>query len=212
MSHVDTAAAQKPRLYDFELSGNCYKVRLLLSLLAIEHEKTDVDFFGGAHKSADFLRVNALGQVPVLVEGDLYLRDSQAILVYLARRYGGADWLPEDAAGLARINQWLSNAANEIAHGFAAARAFHLLKRAHIDIDLATTRAHAFLRMLDEHLASRTWLEFERPTIADIACFPYIALAHQGQIELAGYSHVRSWIDRIKRLPGFVAMPGIEWN
>jgi glutathione S-transferase len=197
-----------PQLHDFELSGNCYKVRLLLSLLDIEHEKVAVDFLGGAHKAPEFLRINPLGQVPTLVDGEVVIRDSQAILVYLARRYGDEGWLPTDAEGLARITQWLSNAANEIMHGFAVARWYHLMKRTHVDIALATERAHNFLRMLDAHLETRSWLEFERPTIADIACFPYIALAHQGQIALDDYPQVRAWLARVKQLPRFISMPG----
>lgn len=197
-----------PTLYDFELSGNCYKVRLLLSLLGIAHETVAVDFFNGAHKSPDFLRINPLGQVPALVDGDVVVRDSQAILVYLARRYGGENWLPTDAEGLARVTQWLSNAANEIMHGFAVARWYHLMKRTHVDIGLATERAHNFLRMLDAHLENKSWLEFERPTIADVACFPYIALAHQGQIALENYPHVQAWLARVKQLPRFIPMTG----
>lgn len=198
------------QLHDFELSGNCYKVRLLLALLDKPYERIAVDMRAGAHKTPDYLRINPLGQLPALIDDDVRLRDSQAILVYLARLHGGTDWLPIDAANLARITQWLSNAANEIAHGLAAARGFHLMRRTHIDIDTATTRAHAFLAMLDAHLQNRSWLECDRPTIADIACFPYVALAHQGHIELTAYPHVQDWLLRIKLLPRFVAMPGID--
>jgi glutathione S-transferase len=82
------------------------------------------------------------------------------------------------------------------------------MKRTHVDIALATERAHNFLRMLNVHLETRSWLEFERPTIADIACFPYIALAHQGQIALDDYPQVRAWLARVKQLPRFIPMPG----
>lgn len=197
------------RLHDFELSGNCYKVRLLLALLDLPHERIAVDFLGGEHKTPEYLRINPLGQIPALVDGEVRIRDSQAILVYLARRYGGEDWLPTDAEGLARVSQWLSNAANEVMHGFAAARWFHLMKRTHVDVALATERAHNFLRMLEGHLHDRNWLEFDRPTVADVACFPYIALAHQGRIELHDYPRVQAWLARIKRLPRFIGMPGI---
>jgi glutathione S-transferase len=198
------------QLHNFELSGNCYKVRLLLSFLDLHCDLITVDLRSGAHKTPEYLRINPLGQLPALIDGDIQLRDSQAILVYLARRYGGETWLPTDAGGLALMQQWLSNAANEIANGLAAARGFHLMKRVHIDIELATTRAHAFLDLLNTHLHNRSWLEFDRPTIADIACFPYVALAHQGQIALQTYPHVEAWVARFKQLPRFVSMPGIE--
>jgi glutathione S-transferase len=197
------------QLHDFELSGNCYKARLLLALLAVPYERIAVDLRAGAHKTPEYLQINPLGQVPVLIDGDVCLRDSQAILVYLARRHGGTDWLPVDADNLARIMQWLSNAANEIAHGLAAARGYYLMNRTHIDIEAASTRAHAFLRMLDTHLQNRDWLETDRPTIADIACFPYVALAHQGRIALDEYPHTRSWLARIKQMSRFVPMPGL---
>ena len=198
-----------PQLYDFELSGNCYKVRLLLSLLDIAYENVAVDLRAGAHKAPEYLRINPLGQVPTLVDGDVVLRDSQAILIYLARRHGGESWLPTDAEGLARVAQWLSSAANEIAHGLAAARGYHLMKRTYIDIEAATARGHAFLHMLDGHLRQREWLECDRPTIADIACFPYVALAHQGDIALSAYPDVSAWIERMRQLPRFIAMPGL---
>jgi glutathione S-transferase len=197
------------QLHDFELSGNCYKVRLLLALLDVPYERVAVDLRAGAHKTPEYLHINPLGQLPALIDGDLCLRDSQAILVYLARRHGGTDWLPIDADNLARIMQWLSNAANEIAHGLAAARGYHLMNRTHIDIETASMSAHAFLRMLDTHLQNRDWLETDRPTIADIACFPYVALAHQGRIALDEYPHAQTWVARIKQISRFVPMPGL---
>jgi len=195
-------------LYDFTLSGNCYKVRLLLSFLDLAYEAIAIDLPARAQKSEQFLQINTLGQVPTLDDDNIVIRDSQAILVYLARRYGDESWLPNDAEGLALITQWLSNAANEIAHGPAAARAFYLMKRP-VDIELATQRTHALLAAMDKHLQSRQWLELERPTIADVACFPYIALAHQGHIALQDYSHVAAWVARFKKLPRFIGMPGL---
>ena len=76
------------KLYGFELSGNCYKVRLLMSLLRLEYEAVVVNLKAGEHKSAEFLRLNPLEQVPVLMHGNFVLADSQAILVYSARKYG----------------------------------------------------------------------------------------------------------------------------
>ncbi|HSB96754.1 MAG TPA: glutathione S-transferase [Spongiibacteraceae bacterium] len=196
-------------LYDFTLSGNCYKVRLLLSFLGLAHEVIAVDLPARAQKSTEFLQINTLGQVPTLDDDNILIRDSQAILVYLARRYGDESWLPNDAEGLALVMQWLSNAANEIAHGLAAARAFHLMNRPGIDIELATQRSLALLDAMDKHLQTRQWLELERPTIADVACFPYIALAHQGHIAILEYPHVAAWVARFKKLPRFIAMPGL---
>ncbi|PSB32292.1 glutathione S-transferase family protein [Chlorogloea sp. CCALA 695] len=196
------------KLYDLNLSGNCYKVRLMLSLLGLEHELVAVNLSAGEHKSSAFLTLNPLGQVPILIDGDVVIRDSQAILVYLARRYGGENWLPLEAAPMAKVGQWLSTAANEIQHSVAAAR-LHFIFNAKIDLELARSRAFKILQVMDEQLRKQDWLEGNRPTIADIACFPYIALAADGKIALEDYPHVIAWISRIKQLPGYVGMPGL---
>jgi glutathione S-transferase len=196
------------KLYDLELSGNCYKVRLFAALIGVPLELIAVDLMNGEQKRPEFLKLNLLGQVPVLVEGDLVLRDSQAILVYLARRYGGEDWLPSEAADMARITQWLSTAANEIAHGPADAR-LHDKFGYPIDVEQTRAKAHHILEIIDQQLSGRAWLELSRPTIADIACFPYVALAPEGGVSLAAYPNVKTWIGRIQALPRFVTMPGI---
>lgn len=196
------------KLYDLSLSGNCYKVRLLAALAGIPLEITAVDFMAGEHKQPPLIDLNPWGEIPILVDGGVVLRDSQAILVYLAAKYAGESWLPRDAEGMAEVAQWLSTAANEIQNGPGAAR---LVDKFGYDLDKADTlrRAARILPLLDRHLASHRWLALERPTIADCAVFPYVALAPEGGVALADYPHIRQWIARIKELPGFVPMPGI---
>lgn len=195
------------KLYDLELSGNCYKVRLFAALANIELEIVPVDFLGGEHKRPPLTGLNPWGELPILVDGERVLRDSQAILVYLAGTYGGAAWWPAEAHLQAEIVQWLSTAANEIQHGPASAR---LVDKFGYAIDKAGTLAKAarILPLLDAHLAERDWLALSRPTIADCAVFPYVALAPEGGIELTPYPNILRWIERIKRLPGYLAMPG----
>lgn len=197
------------QLYDDSISGNCHKVRLLLSILKLDYELVSVNLTAGEHKTAQFLQLNPNGQVPVLRDGDVVIRDSQAILVYLARRDGREDWLPIEAESMARVMQWLSFAANEIANSLAAARRYFLFKR-QLDIDLAQQKSHQVLQILDQHLTDRQWLECNRPTIADVACFPYVGLAAEGKVDLDNYPHVIAWCDRIKQLPGYVSMPGLQ--
>ena len=110
------------KLYDMELSGNAYKVRLFADLVGIELERVPVDLAAGEHQQSPFIDLNPWAQVPVLEDGDVLLRDSQAILVYLARRYGGHQWWPDSAAHQGEVMQWLSTAANEIHAGPNAAR------------------------------------------------------------------------------------------
>ncbi len=196
------------KLYDFPLSGNCHKVRLLLSFLNLDYEKIPVDMKGGEHKQAPFLQLNPFGQVPVLTDGETVIRDSQAILVYLARQYGGEDWFPVDAASMGKVMQWLSTAAREIAISLAAARVHHLFG-SKADIETLENQSHALLKVINNHLNDRNWLEGEHPTIADIACFPYIRLSGDAKISLAAYPHVMAWVSRIEQLPGYVNMPGL---
>ncbi|VEP12331.1 Protein GstA [Hyella patelloides LEGE 07179] len=198
------------KLYGHELSGNVYKIRLLLALLEIEYEFVPIDVFKGEHKTPEYLKLNPFGQIPVLIDGDKVFPDAQAILVYLARQYGTEQWLPTEAESLSRVIRWLSTTAGEIRQGVESARLFHFFKVRTIDIDAATQKSAFILDLINRHLADREWLELEHPTIADIAAFPYIALAPDGQVSLEEYPYIVAWIERIKRLPGFVGMPGIE--
>ncbi len=198
------------KLYNLELSGNCYKVRLFLSLLDINYELIPVNLMAGEHKTPEFLKLNPLGQVPVLEDDGLVLRDSQAILVYLAKKakkHGGEAWFPSDAAGMAQVTQWLLTAANEIARGPGDARVG--TKFGGINVDAAQKKAESILNLIEQHLTKNEWLVLNRPTIADIACFPYIALAPEGGVMLDKYPAINQWCDRVKKLPNFIEMPGI---
>jgi glutathione S-transferase len=194
------------KLYGHELSGNSYKVRLFLELLNLNYEWIKVDLMKSEHKSPDYLALNPFGQVPLLIDGETKLADAQAILVYLARQYGGDQWLPLEALPLAQVVRWLSTTAGEVRQGPENARLYHLFGATSINIERAHQKAEYILTQLDQHLSTHTWLEFEHPTIADVAVFPYIALALDGKIDLAPYPHVLVWIDRIKQLPGYIPM------
>jgi len=197
------------RLHEHELSGNAYKVRLFLSLLGLPFTAQRVDLFAGEGQRPEYLAISALGQVPALVDGEEQLRDSQAILFYLARRYGNGRWLPEDAAGQARTIAWLSLAANELANGPAALRVAVRFKQP-VNTEWAATVSCRAFGLMDRTLATQPWLMSGRdPSIADIACFPYTALAHEGNFSLADYPAVVAWCDRIRALAGFVGMEGI---
>ncbi len=196
------------KLYDLELSGNCYKVRLFAAIAQIPIEIVPVDFMAGEHKQAPLLKMNPLGELPVLVDGDLTLRDSQAMLVYLALKYGGEAWLPKEPMHMALIMQWLSTAANEVQHGPADARLIDKFGYP-LDKEFALKKSAAILPIIDKHLSHRQWLEMERPTIADMAVFPYVALAPEGGVSLQPFANIEAWIKRMKALPNFLAMPGI---
>jgi glutathione S-transferase len=196
-------------LYGHEVSGNSYKVRLFLELLGLDYEWVRVDLMKGAHKAPDFLALNPFGQVPLLVDGDVTIADAQAILVYLARQYGGDTWLPTEALPLAQVVRWLSTAAGEVRQGPENARLYHRFRIGDINSDRAHQKSEHILTQLDKHLSTHPWLEFDRPTIADVAVFPYVALAREGNIDLDTYPNVLTWIERVKQLPGFIPMAGI---
>lgn len=203
------------QLYDYPLSGNCYKVRLLLHWLGLAYETVPVDFYPGLeHRGAHFVdTVNPRGQLPVLRDGDLLLPDAQAILVYLASRYDTPGrWYPDDARARGRITLWLSMA-DELTRTASAARLHHAFGFP-ADLARCTAAALAACRLLDDHLAEQEaldtpWLAAAQPTIADIACFPYVALASEAHLDLMPFAALRAWVDRLRHLPGFIGMPGI---
>ncbi len=196
------------KLYDLELSGNCYKVRLFAALTGVPLEIVPVDFLAGEHKQPHMLEMNPWGEIPILVDGDVVLRDAQAILVYIAKSRGLDAWLPSSAADMAEVVQWLSTAANEIQHGPNAAR---LVDKFGYVLDKVTTlnTSERILSLLEQHLSQHDWLALNRPTIADCAVMPYVALAPEGGVSLAPYPSVQRWVERIRQLPGFIPMPGI---
>jgi glutathione S-transferase len=199
---------QAMKLYDLELSGNSYRVRLLLSLLGLKHETVAMNLMKGEQREPWFLKLNPRGQVPTLDDDGTVVWDSMAILVYLARKYGGEKWLPLDAKEMAEVMQWLAVMENETLYGLGKARVICKFKLPG-SLEDAQLLGRKGLDVLEQRLAAHQWLALERVTIADIGCFPYVALASEGEIHLDAYPSVRSWIDRIKSLPGFVGMPGI---
>ena len=191
------------KLYDLSPSGNCYKVRLFAALANIDLELVTVDFANGAHKKPPLSELNPLGQLPILDDDGHIVRDSQAILVYLAGAYGGLAWWPDNPRGQAEIVQWLSFTANEIQHSLNAARLVQKFGYP-LDKDAVLAKAPVVLKLLDEHLQRNDWLAIDRPTIADCAVYPYVVLAPEGGVDLTLYRHVARWMARIESLSGYL--------
>ncbi|MGE3689743.1 MAG: glutathione S-transferase family protein [Novosphingobium sp.] len=191
------------KLYHSPKSGHSHRARLFLSLLGAEFELVEVDLAARQHKSADFLRMNTFGQVPVLEDDGSVIADSNAILVYLARKFGRTDWYPDDALGAARAQRWLSVAAGQLVQGPASARLVTLFG-AKIDAQAAIDRSHALLALIETELELTGWLAADRPTIADVSLYSYVARAPEGNVDLTAYQRIRAWLERIEALPGFV--------
>jgi glutathione S-transferase len=198
------------QLYGREPSGNSYKARLLMALIGVPYRQIEIRL--GAHGKNDvddaYRAMNPRGQVPTLVDGDTVLWGSTAILVYLATRYDpSGQWLPRgDPAAFAQVMQWLELAQNDVV-GLLRARAMALFGVPG-DIEAARRDGKEALRVLEQRLSGAAWLAGDGPTIADVACFPYAALAPQGGFDLAACPAISAWIARVRALPGYVPLPG----
>lgn len=192
-------------LHGTPLSGHTHRVELLLRMLGLPFSFSNAP--ADIRRSAAFLALNPLGQIPVLQDGGLTLCDSNAILVYLAKRYApGSHWLPEEPVAAARVQRWLSVAAGEVMYGPATAR-MALQWGMPGDPVRAAEIAARLLRFMDGHLSAREWLAADRETIADLACYSYVAHAPEGGISIEPYAHVRAWLARVEALPQFKPMP-----
>ncbi|CAB1405420.1 glutathione S-transferase family protein [Pseudomonas fluorescens] len=197
---------QAIKLYNFPRSGHAHRVELMLSLLQLPTELIFVDLAKGEHKQPAYLAINSFGQVPAIDDGGVVLADSNAILVYLAQKYGNGRWLPADPVGAARVQRWLSAAAGPIAFGPAAARLVTVFG-AQLNAEEAIARAHNLLKVMDVELGQSAFLAGDEASIADVSAYSYIAHAPEGNVSLDDYANVRAWLARVEALPGFVGMP-----
>ncbi len=188
-----------------ELSGHTHRVELLLRMLDLPYRYVLAP--AGVRSTPEFHKLNPLRQIPVLQDGDVTLADSNAILVYLAKRYApGSEWLPEDPVGAANVQRWLSIAAGELMYGPAVAR---MITQWNFPSELARAKkiAGVLLGFMDDHLKDRSFLAAEHATIADLACYSYVAHAPEGGIPLGDYRSVLAWLRRVEALPKFKAIP-----
>jgi glutathione S-transferase len=192
-------------LHGTELSGHAHRVVLLLRMLGLPYRFVAAP--PEVRRTPEFLKLNPLGQIPVLEDGPLVLADSNAIMVYLVRRYApGSAWLPEEPVAASQVQRWLSIAAGEVMYGCAIARAIKNFN-APWDHKQAVRIAERLLRFMEQHLAGRTYLAADHPTLADLACYSYVAHVPEGGVSLEPYPAVRAWLRRIEALPAFVPMP-----
>lgn len=201
-------------LHDYVLSPDCYKVRLLAALVGLRLELRAVDFHpGGEHRSADFLMLNPAGTIPVLVDGGLILTESAAILTYVAA-VARPEWLGDDSARMrGKVAQWLAFA-HRLSASIGKARTHDMLQKP-ADIDACRAAGIQCLReiesaLVEQRLAGERFLAGDRPTLADLACFPHTMLAPDGGISTDPYPAIRLWTRSIRALPGFIEMPGIH--
>jgi glutathione S-transferase len=198
--------SQPIQLYRMAVSGHCHRVELLLSLLGLPCELIEVNLLQGEHQRAEHLALNALGQVPVIVDGGVVLSDSTAILVYLVQRYAqGSAWMPRDPVGQAQLQRWFSLAAGLLAPGVAGPRFAAITGRPVSEVAQATGRR--LLTFMEHELQGRTWLlGGEAPTLADVAMVSYVSQAPIGGLALGPCPRVAAWVARMQALPGYVPL------
>ncbi|MER9171882.1 glutathione S-transferase family protein [Mesorhizobium australicum] len=202
------------KLYDYVLSPSCYKVRLMAALAGVKVSIRPVDFHPGSeHRGPELMTLNPAGSIPILEDGDLVLTESSAMLVYLAAT-AAPQWLGNDTAmHAARVQQWISFS-HRLTASLGAARLHEMLLRPG-NIDALQGQGTAALRELEAGLVEQSirgqrFLALDRPTVADIACFPYVALAPDGGVSLDPYPAIRLWSRAIRAVEGFIEMPGIH--
>ena len=178
----------------------------MLVFLRLENEKVNISLPDQVQKTPEHLARQPLGKVPALEDGDVTVWDSQAILVYLARKYdSGGTWFPTDPVGQAHVTLWLFFAAKEMWDGPATARAIPKFNRPG-DLVAAQDLARAAIQIVEDCLDG---LVRDGVTIADIAVYPYVGLIWEGQVELTSYPNVIACMRRIEALPNYVGMDGL---
>lgn len=193
--------------YDYLPSQNGWKIRQLLKHLGLPHRTVLVSIFEGAGQRPEFLRINPTGTVPAIeLDDGRTLAESNAILAYLAE---GTPYLPGDAFGRAKVLQWLSFEQERVESVIGSLRYWtltgQLAKRGPAMVELKWTAGLRALSILDAQLTSRPYITGERYTIADISLFAYTRLAGEAGFDLAPYTHLRAWFDRVESQPGHVA-------
>ncbi|SEE55361.1 glutathione S-transferase [Rhizobiales bacterium GAS188] len=196
-------------LHGTALSGHTHRVELLLRILELPYRFVPAP--AEVRRSAAFSKLNPLRQIPVLEDGELVLADSNAIMVYLVKRYApGSSWLPNEPVAASNVQRWLSIAAGEVMYGPATAR---MVAQFGMEGDpvRSVLIAGRLLSFMDAHLEDRNYLAAAHPTLADLACYSYVAHAPEAGIGLDAYEQVRAWLRRVEALPRFKAMPAREF-
>lgn len=196
-------------LYDDPISGNGYKVRLLLAQLGTAYRLVELDILKKETRTPDFLRKNPNGRIPTLeLEDGRCLAESGAILFYLAQ---GTRYWPDDSFDRGDVLRWMFFEQYSHEPNIAVAR-FMLLhppegglsESGRAVLAKKQEQGHAALSVMERHLAGRTFFVAERYTIADIALYAYTHVADEGGIPLDRYPAIRAWLDRVAAQPGHI--------
>ena len=197
------------RLYDYLPSGNGYKVRLLLTQLAISFQLVECDILKGATRTPDFLAKFPSGRIPAVEFDDgKLLFESNAIISYFAEN---THFSSQNSFERAQILQWLFF--EQYSHEPYLASVRYLVhvapevqdpRRAILDVMIR--RGYDALDVMEKHLASREWFVGSSYSTADIALYVYTHVADEGGFDLGKYSAIRGWLARVKSQPRHIAI------
>ncbi len=194
------------RLYDYGPSPNCHKVRILLAQLGRDYERVPVDIMGGDTLKPDYLEKNPGLTTPVLeIEPGVYLPESGAILLYLAE---GSEFLPNDPLERAHVHRWMMWEQARLFAIIGALRFF--LASGRIDPESREARQQlrfstAIVGQAEGQLARNDFFVANRYSVADIACYGYLQVAHEAGVDMGAFPNVAAWLDRVREQPNHVA-------
>ena len=194
------------RLYDYLSSGNGYKVRLLLTLLAIPFERVELDIVKAETRTPEFLEKNPNGRIPLLeTEDGKLLAESNAILFYLAE---GTSYMPNDPFARAQVMQWMFF--EQYSHEPNIATVRHWIMHLGVSTErremLAQKQKQGYtaLQVMEKQLQNHEFFVAEHYSIADIALYAYTHVAPQGGFELESFPAICAWLDRVSQQPGHI--------
>ena len=195
------------KLYDHPISGNCYKARLLLSHLGIAYEKVRVELFEGENKAESFTKLNPNQKIPVLADGGYTIWESNAVVLYIAKKYLPNDYFSDNPEEFGLIIQWSIFGKTSIDPYLAVSRYFlKFLGEGNFDkaqLDSLQQQGKHSLTIMDNHLSQNDFLA-GKYSVADMCCYPYILLANEGGIDIADFPNVEQWCKRIESQAGYI--------
>jgi glutathione S-transferase len=203
-----TCDSRRVLLYDSPVSGNCYKVRLLLAHLGIAYERRAMDVVDRSNRPDVLGGLNPALRVPTIVLDDgRPLAESNAILWYFGE---GTRFVPEDPYERAQVLQWMFFEQYDHEPAIAVAR-FWLGYSGRPEefadrLPERTAAGHRALGAMERHLADRDFLVGNEFSLADISLYAYTHVAHEGGFDLEPYPAIRAWLDRVASVPGHVAI------
>lgn len=194
-------------LYEDPCSGNCYKVRLLLTMQDKPFQAVREDVFSDTHPTPELVALSPMGKVPVLIDNDFVLAESNAILTYLGK---GTPFLPDTPRNLGKVMQWMFFEQYYHEPTIAVARKWRKFTPdapgAKEKADACMEGGNKALAAMEHHLKDFDWFAAGRCTIADIALYAYTHCADEGGFDLDAYPNVQAWLKRVEATPGFVPM------